>query len=438
MDFSSRRDMFSSFVALVLFAIFACVANAQQWTAPTPEELSMTSQPGAPGVTAVYLFREEKTEDYLHMYSEYVRLKILTEGGKDEANIELRYTAGGDMRYQVTDIAGRTIHPDGTIVPFVGKPYERTVAKVQSFQSKAKVFTLPDVTVGSIIEYRYKIRWKDNMYSAPRWIVQNNIYLRKGHFEWSPTDRNLTTDDDRGQGISNVAWMPLLPAGAEVKRTDLPAKVRGNAREGSMVLDLDVHDIPPSPKEEYMPPILGYRVLFYFTPYGTPDEFWKGEGKHWAKLQDKFIGPGPAVGGAVQQLVSPSDTQEQKLKKIYAAVEALENTDYTRQHSHNEDKSEGLSEVHTTDDIWNRKRGSSDQIADLFVAMARAAGMKAYPMAVVNRAQTIFLKNYLSMSQLEDDIAIVAVDGKEQYFDPGVALLPLRPPDMETLGQRRP
>lgn len=409
---------------LILFSMVAGSTVKAQWTAPTPEELSMTSEPKAPGASAVYLFREEMTVDHFHMYSEYVRLKILTEGGKDRANVELKYVAGGDMGYSVSDISGRTIHPDGSIVPFTGKPYDRTVVKAQGYKEKAKVFTLPSVTVGSIIEYRYKLRWDDNMYSAPRWIIQNDLYLRKGHFLWRPTDRQLTTNDERGQLTSTLAWTPILPDGVTLKQTQNPGSSIGT--DGSSTLELNIENVPPSPEEEYMPPLqsLGYRVMFYYSPYRTSEEFWKGEGKHWSKIHDKFIGPGPAVGAAVQQLVAPSDTQEQKLKKLYAAVEQIENTDYTREHSRNEDKAEGLSQVRTTDDIWNHKRGSSDQISDLFVAMARAAGMKAYAMAATNRDRSLFLQNYLTTSQLDDDIAIVNVDGKEHYFDPGSRYCP--------------
>ena len=50
-----------------------------------------------------------------------------------------------------------------------------------------------------------------------------------------------------------------------------------------------------------------------------------------------------------------------------------------------------------TDDVWERKRGSDDQIAQLFVAMARAAGLKAYLMAVTNRDRSLFLPDYLSL-----------------------------------------
>jgi hypothetical protein len=419
--FSFRRvcNSYTLSLALASVSLFASSARADQWTNPTPEELSMTSQAGAPGAPAVYLLREESTIDHLHMYSEYVRLKVLTEGGKERANVELKYVSGGSMGYSITDIAGRTIHPDGSIVPFTGKPYERTLVKSQGRQSKAKVFTLPDVTVGSIIEYRYKVRWEDNMYEAPSWIVQNDLYLRRGHFTWFPTDKMLITNDERGQLSSTIAWTPILADGMQVKRTDLPGtNLHG---DGSQELELAVHDVPPSFDDEYMPPIssLGYRVMFYFSPYRTSEEFWKNEGKHWSHVQDKFIGPDKGVQAAVKDLIAPSDTQEQKTKKIYAAIERLENTDYTRERSRTEEKAEGLSSVHSTDDVWARKRGSSDELAKLFVAMARAAGLKSYLMVVTDRDRTIFLKNYLSLYQLDDDIAIVDIDGKERTFDPG-------------------
>src|SRR5271170_6393715 len=148
---SNRR-----FLVSALFLLVSSFAHAQ-WTVPTPEELSMTSQPEVPGAAAVYLFREETTVDSLHMFSIYVRLKVLTERGKEYANVELPYqhvSDGGSTA--IEDVQGRTIHPDGTIIRFTGKPYEKLVEKTQGVKVMTKVFTLPDVEVGSIIEYRYK------------------------------------------------------------------------------------------------------------------------------------------------------------------------------------------------------------------------------------------------------------------------------------------
>ena len=409
---------------LIAVTSVASIARAQQWTAPTAEELSMTSQPEVPGAAAVYLFKEEITDDKLHMWSKYARIKVLTEAGKEYANVELKSYNSDEGGYSINGIAGRTIHPDGTIIPFTGKPFDKLIEKSQSYKETAKVFTLPDVEVGSIIEYRYELRYDDQYYFAPSWFIQSALYTRKAHYLWKPTDKQLIHKGEHGEQLTSfVAWTPILPKGFEVKQSRLPGSATD---DGQALLELNIHDVVPAPDEEYMPPLgsLTYRVLFYYSPYRTMDEFWKNEGKGWAKTNDKFIGPGNKVKDAVKELVAPSDTADQKLRKLYAAVMKLDNTSFTRTRGAAEEKSEGLGEVKSTDDIWERKRGSDDQIAQLFVAMARAAGLQAYVMSVTDRDRNVFVQNYLSFSQLNDTIAIVVVDGKDQFFDPGQRYCP--------------
>ena len=399
----------------LLLPISSTLAWAEKWIEPNPEELKMTSQPQVPGAAAVYLYREETTDDQLHMFSIYVRLKVLTDKGKELANVELAYEHEKDGGgYTVNDIAGRTIHSDGSVFPFTGKPYDKLIEKEQNTKHMAKVFTLPNVEVGSILEYRYTLRYDDHYFISPRWYIQSDLFTRKAHYLWKPTDKQLVTNDDRGQVSNSIAWTPILPKGTEVKQTRLPGS-------DLLMFEVNVQDVPPAPDEELMPPIssLTYRVLFYYSPYRSNAEFWKDEGKHWAKVQDKFIGPGKGVSDAVKQLVGASDTPDQKLHKIYAAVMEMENTDFTHEHSAAEEKSQGLKEVHNTDDILARKRGESDQLALLFVAMARAAGFKAYAMTVTDRDRHLFLPTYFTLGQFDDTIALVNVDGKELTFDPG-------------------
>jgi hypothetical protein len=418
----SGRSLFCLSLLSAFTVLSAVSTRAEQWTAPTAEELSMTSQPEVPGASAVYLYREETTDDKMHMFSIYTRLKVLTERGKEFSNVELSFSRSNDgNRFSIDDIQGRTIHPDGTIIPFTGKPYEKLIEKTQGLKIMAKVFTLPDVEVGSIIEYRYKMHYDDNYFTSPQWYIQSNLWTRKAHYLWHPIDLsgNITLTNSRGQNSNGIAWASVLPNGAEVKQTNVPGS-------NQAIIELNAHDIPPAPEEDFMPPIhsFTYRALFYYTAFRTSDEFWKSEGKFWAKTQDKFIGPGPAVIAAVKDLVAPSDTPDQKLHKLYAAVMKLENTRYTRQHSTQEERAQGFKEVKNADDIWTRKRGSDDQLAALFVAMARAAGLKAYVGIVTNRDRNLFLKNYLTLSQLDDVIAVVNVNGKDQFFDPGTRFCP--------------
>ena len=400
-------------------------ARADQWIAPTPEELKMTAAPEGPGAPAIYLNREEITDDHLHMWRTYARLKVLTEGGKDYANVQVgQYNSSEHGGYTVEAIAGRTIHPDGTIIPFTGKPYEKLIEKGHGYKETAKVFTLPSVEVGSIIEYRYELRYDDNYFIAPSWFIQSDLFTRHAHYVWLPTNDELVSRDEKGEQLtSGISWTPILPKGVELKRTEIPAAgMQQQQRKFEVTLD----NVPAAPDEEYMPPIrsLSYRVLFFYTPYRSVDEFWKESSKRWGKARNQFIGPGSKVQAAVKDLVLPTDTEDQKLRKIYAAVLKLENTVYTRERSRSEEHAQGLNEVKNTDDVWERKRGTDDQLTELFVAMARAAGFKAYVMAVTNRDKNIFLTGYMSLGQLNDFIAIVNIGGKEQFFDPGQPFCP--------------
>jgi len=397
---------------------------ADVFVKPTKEELAMTSLPGYPGAAAVVLFKEEITRDDMHVVQHYDRIKILTEEGKNYANVELPFLSSMDHdEYMgddktLGDILGRTIHADGTIVAFAGKPYLKVVEKTKGFKVQEKVFTLPDVEIGSIIEYRYSTRYNDNSFEAPDWFIQDELYVKAAHFAWYPTTKELV-DGNTGDAINAISWFPILPAGATIQQHDIP----GTSVSGvpAHVYELNVKDVPPEQKEEYMPPIasFSYRVLFNFTAYHSAADYWKGEGKRWTKSVDKFAGPNSDLKTATQTIIAGAGTPDEKLHKIYSAVMALENTDYTRAHGREEDKAAGLGKVDNAADVLAHKRGSSDEITMLFVGMARAAGMKAYLMRVPDRSERLFTPSWLNTSQFDNLVAIVNVNGKEQFFDPG-------------------
>ena len=97
----------------------------------------------------------------------------------------------------------------------------------------------------------------------------------------------------------------------------------------------------------------------------------------------------------------------------------LENTRFTRDRSQDENRAEGIKRVKSANDVWSLKRGSSDDIALVFLSMVRTAGFHAYAMDVTNRNRDFFQPNYLDADQLDDLVVIVVVDGKERLFDPG-------------------
>jgi hypothetical protein len=407
--------------AVLLVASVSSALVYAQFQAPTSDELKMTADPKAPGAAAVYLYVEEIDNDPMHYQSIYQRIKVLTEKGKSLATVELPYLRGD---WKISDISGRTIHPDGTIIPLTGKPEDLLSVKTGDVQVGRKVFTLPSVEVGSILEYRYSIRYDDDHFSSPSWEIQKPYFVHKAHYQFTPfkafmpgaaaqaTSTYLT--DSRGRTVNSLIWWVHLPNGAEMK-TDIGGHYT-----------VDVADIPPIPDEEWMPPIQSYlyRVLFYYKSASNAGDFWLSEAKYWSKDVNHFAEPTAKLHSVVEGLVAPTDSEMDKAKKLYAAVQALDNTDYSRAKSDSERKQLKLKAIKKAEDTWTQKGGSREDIALLYLAMLRAAGLTAYPMKVVNRDEGVFDPSYMNFDQLDDTVVVLSVGGKETALDPGEKTCP--------------
>jgi hypothetical protein len=411
--------------AAFFFAAVSPVFVCAQFQQPTDEELKMTADPKAPGADAVYLDFEEIANDPMHYKSTYVRAKVLTEKGKELATVELPYLRGS---YKITDIAGRTIHPDGTVIPLTVKPEDLMVAKIGETQIGKKVFTLASVEVGSILEYRYEVRYDDDEFSSPQWEIQRTYFVHKAHFQFTPfkqfmpngtpgTDTSLHhLIDSHGRLINSLIWWYRLPPGVTVQTS-----VNGS-------YSVNVTDVPPIPHEDWMPPIqsLLEKVGFYYSNAHNPGAFWPDEVKLWSKDVDKFAEPSKTIRDAVNGLIAPTDSDLDKAKKLYDAVQALDNTDYSRKKGESELKQLKIKEAKHAEDTWTQKSGSSEDIAMLYLAMLRAAGLTGYATKVMDRDRGIFDPSYLSMNQLDTTVVVLSAGGKQIVLDPGEKMCPFQ------------
>jgi Domain of Unknown Function with PDB structure (DUF3857)/Transglutaminase-like superfamily len=379
------------FIPLTLMGCLP-VFGATNWTQPTPDELKMTAEPKEPGTAAEYLNYEIISDEREHTETVYARIKILTEAGRDQfSDIHMKYLQDYESIHAVE---GRTIHGDGTVIPFTGKPYDKEEESGRGYRIMAKVFTMPDVNVGSIVEYRYQQHLGYDHFRVS-WQVQQTVFVRHAEFHFIPAD-------DYG-----VQSAQILPPGVKVTGA-------GNG------FDLKVEDIPGLPDEESAPPLaaVGYRVNFFYTIFQSPDAFWKQVGDEWSKDMNDVTAPSGKVKDAVERIVAQGDTDDQKLRKLYAAVMKLENTSFTRQHTRAEDKAHKI-KIRTANDIWTAQAGDDDDIALLFVAMAKAAKVKAYAMYVTDRSRSMFFRAIPDWYQLDDIVVIAKVDGKDVFLDPG-------------------
>ena len=395
------RNSFFLCGAIGLLAAVSPALLRAQFQPPNPDELKMTSDPKAPGAAAVYLDIEETDTSHGGSKEYYERIKVLTEKGKEAATVEITYPAG---QITIGSIRGRTIHSDGTIVPLNVKPEDLLDVKSGDYRLQRKVFTLPSVEVGSILEYAFQVR---DTWQAPTWWVQRKFFAHKEHFLFTPIDTDF----------ANLIWWPNLPEGASVKKD-----VAGR-------FSLDITDVPPAPDEEWMPPndSILYKVRFYYASryYSLDvDDFWKGGAQEWSKDVDKFAEPTKTIHDAVNGLIQSGDSDVVKAQKLYAAVQAIDNTDYSRAKTESERRQLRLKEHKRAEDTWNQKSGNRQEITLLYLATLRAAGLTAYAMQVVNRDLGVFDASYMTLWQLDDNLVILSSDGKEIVLDPGEKMCP--------------
>jgi Domain of Unknown Function with PDB structure (DUF3857) len=419
--------------SLILAAGFAVsllpLCAQAQFQQPDPAELHMTSDPKAPGADAVYLEINETANDEMHMMTVYARIKVLTEKGKDLATVRIPYS---DL-FWVSSIKARTIHPDGTIVPLEEKPADLKIEKSSSGEYGRKYFNFPSVDVGSVLEYQYEIETgrdvRDSsfrqLYFSPQWDIQRKYFVHKAHYAFSPFSGFLKgamnqtysyLTNHRGEKLDTLIWWAYLPPGDTVK-VDAAGRY-----------SIDVTDVPPAPNEDWMPPTQSvlYKVFFYYKSSSTTKEFWDKEAAYWNSDVNRFISPTQTIRDAVAGIVSPGDSDMVKAKKLYDAVQALDNTDYSRQKTASERQELKLKDVKRAEDVWKQKSGNSEDIALLYLSMLRAASLESYAMKVVDRDRALFDPTYLSTSQFDDTVVLLDSGGQEIVLDPGEKMCPFQ------------
>ena len=425
----------------------------------------MTSDSKAPGAAAVYLYREEADDDPHAFRTVYARIKVLTEEGKSAAVVHIDFphtfifnalgnnsshmasgtatsfslpsiqrngedqpwdTDSYEGKVEIGALEGRVIHADGSIVPLGEKASE--ILKVSKGpRGSETTFTMPGVEVGSVIEYRYQVRY-DRFLTAPDWALQTKYFIHKEHFFFHPAERFVPTigrstaagvsdsllKNSHDDVITDIRCWPVLPDGKGLVRDAM----------GNFLVDLT--DVPAIPQEPFAPPqnATAYSANFFYTY--TPDarDFWQKQMSYWNRKLNQYISSTSDLQNAVKETISPSDAPLEKAKKLYALVQKIQNTDASPSGA----PRTGSEWIPTgkVDSVLQSRKGSSNQIAFLYLALVRAAGIKARPERIASRSIQIFAPQYLNNIQLDTVLVALQIDGKEILVDPGTKMAPFQ------------
>jgi len=397
---------------VLLFAFcYAVPAQAEGFQPVNPDELKMTAEPLAPGAPAIILYRQVDRDDTGHTAHEndYFRIKIMKEEGRKYGNVEIPFLkANGN---NIVNIHARTIRPDGSVANFEGKAFDKTIVKAKGLKYMAKTFTLPEVQVGSVIEYYYTLDLAEYFVFDSHWILSDELFTKNARFSMKPYISQY--------GNLHVRWTwQLLPAGT------------GTPTEGpDHIIRLQVQNVPAFQTEDFMPPEneLKSRVDFTYTEdFDAKDatQFWKNRGKKLNGFVEGFVGKRKAMEQAVAAIIAPSDPPEIKLQKIYARVQQLRNTSFEVEKTEQERKREKEKEASNVEDVWKRGYGSGEDLTWLFLGLVRAAGFDASGVVVSDRRNYFFNPVTMDANKLDTNVVLIKLNGKDLFCDPGSAFAP--------------
>jgi hypothetical protein len=441
------RTRLSAALPLVVAFLLALLAlpalsHADEWKPITPEDLALKDNPADPGAPAMILYRELEHQADLGTRTEYVRIKIFDERGLAYANIQpasidpFENVPGFPANIRIFEIKGRTIHPDGTVIPYTGHIEEKDISETVHFvaqaswypwypweyltaQKRVKMFSLPDVTPGSIIEYKIVRKWNAGAVYTSRlgWPVQLSLFQREAHFSFvTRGSLGETIRKDRAED-SMIGYIPFgLRPGQKI------------VWQGSK-FTLDVKDVPAFVFENFMPPreSVRSRVVFFDRDlifYKSAEDYWPTEGKSWAGEVQGYLDKNARRPAEVAAVIASANNSDDKLRDLYDRVQEFRN-------------SPGKSDEslkHNPDDLRYRILSSfsgdpqdtagHNELNRKFVALARAAGFDATIVIASPRKYHVFHKSLTNFDQLEDELVLVRVNGKEIYLDPGTPFCP--------------
>ena len=398
-----------AFLFLSVAAIAPRTSSAgDDWLPITPADLALKDNPASRGAHAMILYRSSDMDSKESSVHEYIRIKIFTQEGANEADVELPFNK---KQVNILDIRGRTIHPDGSIVNFEGKAFEKTIVKASGVKYLAKTFTLPDVHPGSIIEYKYREQGDPHYYVNESWTITSHLYTRDAHFIIRP---------DSSTYAAPLMYRPYgLPAGT------------APARQPNGTYTMDIHDIAGLQQEEYMPPdrVLQVHVDFYYVNPSDPQKetqaaFWNRKGKTWSDEVDRFVNKKSALEADLSHTVSADDSPDVKVRKIYARVQKIRNLSMEDAKSEKEQKQEQLKPNNNVEDVLKHNYANVRELNYTFVGLARTAGFSAAEVFVAPRHVNFFFPEMQDTSQLADDVVWVHAGTQDYYLDPAASTYP--------------
>jgi transglutaminase-like putative cysteine protease len=390
----------------VLLALTASLSGAPRWGDVTADDFAKAPALIDPDAGAEIMFMEasmdESTANDIR-WTYFIRVRLVDERGVGRyRKIELPF----DDTMSVSAIEARTYKPDGSVLVLDKKEiFERDLVKTRARRRSVKSFAPAGLEPGVILEYRYVER-RERI--TPLWPLhfQRDVPVRLVRYRLKPYP--VPGYDIRCISF-NLPQFSLKPD-AQGFFTLEAASLKGWKNEPFQ-----------------FPPIqMQAAALIYFSPQDglSTEAFWAKVARQLYARTEAVAKPTKAVRRALSGMISPSDSPEEKLRKIHDAVRTkIVNHDLDRSGFSGEQRRK-LPKNDTAEETLERGHGTGDDLVIAFVALARAAGLDARLAQTNDRTFILYNDKMREPFVFRKLVAAVRLGESWTFCDPGAVYLP--------------
>jgi hypothetical protein len=376
----------------------------------TDEEKKLTECEFDKEADAVILFDQasgDHNDDHNLIVNRHIRIKILKKQGIQRADIEIPYYSKDDFEY-ISDIkaAVYNVAPNGAL-KVQSVPNSSIYRKKVSERTSMVSFAMPDVQVGSILEYRYTITSKSYA-GLDDWYFQSDIPTLLSSF--------------------SLVILPNYEFAYRInKRDDLPITIKQEKDQGKVLLEMS--NVAGLRDEPFMDAPRDYiqRVEFQLSGYASQ---FGGKSRYmttWEELTRELM---TATWFGVQLNKNLSNAGELLLDKVKLLPTPYEKMMAVYHYVYRNYISNGIKTYASQDGVketWDKKKGCTADINLILINLLKEAGLDVSPLLVSERGHGKVNANYPFLDQFNNVMAYVAIGDKVYVLD---AAGPYTPPFM--------
>jgi hypothetical protein len=344
-------------------------------------------------------------EDFNIVTERRERIKILKEKGLSRANIKFRFYSYQNYEI-IKGITGATYNLDNT-GKIVTTKLEKSAIYIKKIDKRISEvsFTMPDVKVGSVIEYKYSDD-KKSIANLDDWYFQDDIPTRYSIY------RILVPSIFKF--VSQILTYQNVEQSRDSRNESSfyhQERLNYTSDEKTYIL----RNVPALREEPYMGAPKDYlqRVVFQLSRIDFGDGRGEDVRSSWPKLTKELMDDDD-FGLQLKKNLPHTRALDDSLGKVagdYQKMVAIH--DYVRRNM-NWDGSESIYSVAGIKSAWDKKSGNNSELNLILIDLLRDAGLDAYPLLVSTKDNGTVDPLYPFLQQFNNTMTLVVI-GDNKY-----------------------